>query len=156
MDIYLSAKCAFVISTTSGLEKVAMVFRRPSAYVNYLPYDHLPTWGPNDLAIPKLLWSRSEGRYLSFPEIVPTEINLFGNSSLYEERGLEVVENTPEDIKSLAIEMDERLKGTWETTEDDAVLQDKFWSLFKPSQDHGVLLGRAGAHFLRENRHLVD
>ena len=52
--------------------------------------------------------------------------------------------------------MDERLKGTWQTTEEDEELQQRFWSLFKPSELNQVFLSRIGAEFLRQNRELLD
>jgi hypothetical protein len=40
-------------------------------------------------------------------------------------------ENSPEEIKDFAIEMDERLNGNWKETEQDLLLQKKFWSIFQ-------------------------
>ena len=164
LDIYLSSRCAFFICTTSGLEKVPMTFRRPCAYVNYLPLDHLPTWGPKDLCISKRLWQRDEGRYLTLEEIISSDIAIFNHMDLYEENGIEVVENSPEEITDLVIEMDERLNGTWETPVEDEELQNHFWSLYKNSDIQAsprgalsaeVMFSRAGASFLRQNRDLA-
>lgn len=52
--------------------------------------------------------------------------------------------------------MDERLKGMWQTTEEDEELQRRFWSLFKPSELNRVFRSRIGAEFLRQNRELLD
>ena len=40
-------------------------------------------------------------------------------------------ENSPEVIKDLVVEMDERLNGTWKETEQDLLLQKKFWSILQ-------------------------
>ena len=56
---------------------------------------------------------------------------------------------------ALAIEMDERLKGTWQATKEDEELQTEFWSLFKPSEFNKVFVSRIGADFLRRNRELL-
>ena len=77
-------------------------------------------------------------------------------SEKHEQLGVEVMENTAEEITALAVEMDERLKGTWQTTEEDEELQRRFWSLFKPSELNQVFLSRIGAEFLRQNRELLD
>jgi hypothetical protein len=83
----------------------------------------------------------------------------------YEESGLEVIENSPEEITDLVIEMDERLNGTWKTPDFDEELQNHFWSLFKnstiPATPRGalsadVILSRAGASFLRQDRELSE
>jgi hypothetical protein len=65
--------------------------------------------------------------------------------------GLEGIENTPEEISAVTIEMDERLNGTWETTEEDEELQQKFWTLFGPNKLKSSDL-RIGAEFLRQHR----
>ena len=73
----------------------------------------------------------------------------------YEEDGIELIENTPEEIESLAIEMDERLKGTWHTTYEDEELQKRFWDVFPKSELHGEIKSRIGSEFLRENRDML-
>ena len=74
----------------------------------------------------------------------------------YERLGIEPVENTPEEITALTKEMDERLNGTWQTTEEEEALQRRFWSLFKRDELNGVFYLRIGSAFLRENRALLD
>ncbi len=37
MDIYLSAKCKFFITSGVGLMAIPMIFRRPLLCVNYIP-----------------------------------------------------------------------------------------------------------------------
>ncbi len=83
-------------------------------------------------------------------------VGRFINAGEYEQAGIEVVDNTQEEIAAVAVEMDERLNGTWLTTEEDEELQSRFWSLFKHSELHGVLLSRIGAEFLRQNRDLLE
>jgi len=99
---------------------------------------------------------REEHRFLTFGETLDSGIGRFSKSEQYEQLGIEVVENTPEEITALAVEMDERLEGTWQTTEEDEERQRRFWSLFKPSELHGTIVSRIGAEFLRQNRELLD
>jgi putative glycosyltransferase (TIGR04372 family) len=156
LDIFLGAKCRFALGCPSGITGISMIFRRPVAWVNFIPLGYAPTWGPNDLFIPKKLWLREECRFLTFREILDSGIGWFWKSEQYEQLGIEVMENTPKEITALAVEMDERLKGTWQTTEEDDELQRNFWSLFKPSELHGIIVSRIGAEFLRQNRELLD
>jgi len=80
----------------------------------------------------------------------------FPTTEDYEKLGTEAVENTPEEITDLAREMDERLKGRWQTTEEDEELQRRFRSLFKGSGSHGTILSRIGAQFLRQNARSLE
>jgi len=93
---------------------------------------------------------------MTFHEILHSDVGRFKVTEWYEERGIEVQENTPEEIIALVLEMDDRLKGIWRTTQEDEELQRRFWSLFRPSELHGVFLSRIGAQFLRNNQELLD
>ena len=158
MDIYLCAKCYFYIGDDSGLWNVPAMFRRPVAMVNEIPIGMIHTRNPDDLCIFKKLWLREEHRFLTFRNIFDGEFNDFEAAELYEQAGIELVQNTAEEITALAVEMDERLKGTWQTTEEDEELQQRFWSLFKPTVTigHRIIRGRIGADFLRQNQELLD
>ena len=155
LDIYLSAKCRFFISSGTGIDAIPMIFRRPIIYVNYVPLEYVQAWGPDYLFIPKELWLREEHRFLTFREILESGAGRFLRTDQYEQLNIEVVEDTSEEITAVTIEMDERLKGTWQTTEEDEELQRQFWALFKPSELNKVFLSRIGAEFLRQNRELL-
>lgn len=158
LDIYLSAKCRFFIGSASGIDHVATLFRRPVAYVNFIPLGRVHSWGLNDLFIPKNLWLRKESRFLTFPEILNSGIGQFGvaKSEKYGELGIDVIENMPEEITNLVIEMDDRLNGRWQTKEEDEELQRCFWLLFKNSKFHRKITIRIGADFLRQNQELLE
>jgi hypothetical protein len=51
--------------------------------------------------------------------------------------------------------MDERIKGTWQTTEEDEELQKRFWKLFTPNDLNKVFRARIGTEYLRQNRQLL-
>lgn len=160
LDIYLGAKCQFYIGDPDGYMFVPVLFRRPSVHVNIIPLDRLHSWNPNYLLIPKKLWLRNEHRLMTFGEHLDSTGQTAGRTEDYERLGIEVIDNTPEEIAAVAVEMDERLNGTWQTTEEDEELQRRFWSGFENKcgvvDRHGVLLSRIGAEFLRQNRDLLD
>ena len=72
-------------------------------------------------------------------------------------------ENSPEEIRDLVIEMDERLNGRWKDTKEDLLLQKRFWSIFEDrikrlnlkNPLHGKINARFGAKFLRENQNWI-
>lgn len=156
MDIYLCSKCYFFISPGIGLDAVPALFRKPILYANFIPFEQIHSWGSNYLFIPRKLWITSEKRFMAFREILESGAGRFTSTKQYEKMGIEIIENTPEEIASVTIEMDERLKGTWQTTEEDEELQQRFWSLFKSSDWHGVIRSRIGRDFLRQNKDLLN
>lgn len=155
LDIYLAAKCRFFITSGTGIDSVATVFRRPVAYANYIPIGYFPSWGPDDLFIPKKLWLEQEQRFLTIRELLSSGIGWSLSTEQYENLGIKAVDNTPEEITDLVVEMDERLKNTWRSSPEDEELQRGFWSLFDPGEIDGVTLPHVGADFLRQNRQLL-
>ena len=155
MDIYLGAKCRFFIGDTAGVYAIPAIFRKPVAFVNYVPLGTVHTWNPYDLSIPKKMWLKGQRRFMTFREILESGVGWFTLAKGYEDMGIDLVENSPEEIVALAVEMDERLKGTWQTTEEDEQLQARFWSMFKLNEYHGVFASRIGSSFLRENLELL-
>ena len=156
LDVYLCARCHFFLGDSGGLASVPMVFRRPVAMVNSIPLEYAWSWAPQDLFLPKLLWLRSEQRLLTFPEIMGSRIGRLMDAQLYEQAGIDAIDNTPEDIAALAVEMDERLKGTWQTHEEDEERQRRFWKLFAHSKHHRHIRSRIGAAFLRQHQALLE
>lgn len=155
MDIFLGAKCYFYLGDPCGINSIPFVFRRPVAGINVLPLEYAPSWGRNTLFIPKKLWLPKEHRFMSFREILESAAGRFLYAQQYDQIEIDIVDNTSEEIKALAIEMDERLKGTWQTTEEDEELQRRFWSFFKKSKLHGTIKARIGADFLKQNQDLL-
>ena len=156
MDIFLGARCAFFISSGTGIDAIPVIFRRPTMFVNFVPLEYGRYWEPTHVFIPKKHWLGDEHRFLAFREILDLGIGRFLRTEQFERLGIELVENTPEEITAVAIEMDERLKGTWQTTEEDEELQRRFKALLKPSELNQVFRSRIGAKFLRQNRDLLD
>jgi putative glycosyltransferase (TIGR04372 family) len=155
LDVYLGAKCKFFIASTGGLWAIPGIFRRPIAHVNFVPMEQTTSAGSHDLYIPKRLWHRSQKRYLTYPEVFNLGISRFQYSDLYQGADVEPVENTPEDIAAVALEMDDRLNGTWLSNDEDNDLQDKFWSHVKPDESFNTLVMPIGAMFLRQNKELL-
>ena len=77
-------------------------------------------------------------------------------SGLYNEAGLEVIENSGDEILDLAVEMNARIDGTWLDTEEDNELQRRYLDFFPPNHPQYGFTARVGAHFLRQNRELLD
>ena len=163
LDVYMSAKCAFFIVSQTGLHGLPMLFRRPIVQVNMIRLDDTLTRMPGQIMIPKKLWARDEDRVLTFAEMLEVEQSMVAETERtpvghqFKERRMEMIENTPEEITGAVLEMDGRIKGTWETTEEDEILQARLWSLFDrgPSKANGVYSSRVGAEYLRQNPDLL-
>ncbi len=76
----------------------------------------------------------------------------------YINNGVFLIENTPEEIRDVVLEMDSRLHQSWKALPGDRDLQDRFQSIYNSFvsqskiQLHGKIKFKYGASFLRENR----
>ena len=150
MDVFLCASCRFLLGSDSGLSALVSVFGIPCALANLIPLSILPS-GHTDIGIPKLLWSCAEQRYLTFKEILDSpmgQANFFADS--FEKAGIRIVDNSPDDIRDLALEMLDRTEGRVTYTVADESLQRRFKSLFKPGHYGYGASSRIGRNFLRK------
>lgn len=159
MDIYLGAKCKFCVSTSTGWDSVPQIFRRPIVYTNFVPLGCMNTSRAEVLTITKRHVFQDSQKSLTLREIFTHGVGFGARGSVYESEGIQLIENTPEEICDVVVEMVERLKGTWQPREDDEVLQRRFWEIFPTdakTEDgrpfHGEIRARYGAAFLRNNR----
>lgn len=158
MDIFLSAKCRFFIGSTGGINAVPRIFRRPVVYVNFVPlgFNHLLQCAPASLVIPKKLWLTRENRLLSFAESIELGSADYFYGDSYVSAEIKVVENDSEEIAAVAFEMNQRLDGTWITSDEDQFLQRRFWEIFDVQEANENFRPRLGAEFLRSNEYLLD
>jgi len=157
MDIYLAANCTLCISASSGFEAVPLAFRKPLVMI-VVPLMDAKTWSDKVLILTRHYFSKQKKKKLTLSEIAISEVGACMENKKFESLGIELIENSPEEIKDIAIEAVERLDGTWKSKEIDDKLQNKFWEIYYSSSHintprfrHGKLNARFGAKFLREN-----
>ena len=159
LDIFLPARCRFFVGDTGGLVALPMIFRRPVAVANFIRLELLGSWSPDDLFIPKTLWIREARRLMTVKEILQSGAGWWCKDAQYAAHGIDVIDNTPEEIQALVSEMDERVTGTWRPAGEDEALQQRFREQFSR---HSILYPnvtmprRIGAEFLRQHQELLD
>jgi putative glycosyltransferase (TIGR04372 family) len=112
------------------------------------------------ISFPKHHVLKKDGRKLTLREIFTHGVGFCLHTSDFESKGIQIIENTPEEIRDIVIEMAERLNATWQAHEDDEELQRRFWEIFPTDAVdahqgrplHGEIRARFGAAFLRNNR----
>ena len=159
-DIFLLANCAAYLGSDSGIFTVPLIFGKPTIIINFpLGYTAQLTHHSTFPFIPKHLWHRATKHRLGIREVFDRKLLFASDSRVYEEAGVDVEDNTPEEICDLAVELDERLKGTWHPQTQDEQLQQQFWDIFRqqcPTEHVGSFQPRIGAAFLRRHGYLRD
>ena len=147
----------FCISSASGFEGVPTIFRKPLVQI-VVPLLDAKTWSEQALILTRHHFSKRKKKKLTLPEIVISEIASCHDTKKFEDLGVELIENSPEEIKDIVVEIVERLEGKWKSTEIDDKLQNKFWKIFYSSNYinkdrfvHGKLKARFGKKFLKAN-----
>ena len=167
MDMYLGAKCTFCISTGSGFQCLPVLYRKPIVDLS-VPLGDKLTQSEQYLLMMKHHFLKKENRRLSLSEIFSYGVAYAFETKIFEQKGIELIENTAEEIKDLVIEMVENLESKKKSDPEDEELQKTFRSLYasnikrydyqkvsknlKDSIIHGQIRSSFGTKFLKKNR----
>jgi len=154
MDVFLCAQARFFVGNTSGLYLVATAFGTPCALANVSPASHLAS-APSDVSIPKLVRSTTQNRYLTFAEIFGRSIANYRFTRLFAENGLSVEENSEADLRDLAVEMFDRIDGSYSESAEDRARQSRFAALLRPDHYCFGTASRIGCRFLASHEDLL-
>ena len=154
LDVVLCAKARFFLGNTSGLALVSSAFGRPSMLANMVPLSALGVFA-EDISLPKLYRSILEQRVLHFGEVFGTPAANFRYADQYKRAGIELQENTAEEIRDGVIELMDRLDGRAGQSEEDQALQSRFQAMLRPGDYAYGAASRVAASFLRRHRELL-
>ena len=138
LDIFLSAHCEFFLSTSSGIDCVTKIFNKPRVRVSTPIIGGIDTTFKKELTICKHFYNNKTGKNLSLSEIFDSGlgtseqlIGLTNKTIKFEEKNIDLIENSPEEIKDAVIEMLDLMKNNFIIDEERNYLETKFWSIFK-------------------------
>lgn len=139
-DTLLVAGCRFMLCTNSGLSIIPATYGVPCVLTNWIPIA-IPNWYGTDLMIPKLMRSKLSGQLLDFEAMFDEPLGAIQNVFDFPD-DIEIVENTPEEIRAVTVEMMDRLDGKPYSIDEDA-LQDRYFNLaVRKGSYRGSRLGR--------------
>jgi putative glycosyltransferase (TIGR04372 family) len=152
MDVFLCGSSAFFVATQSGLQCVAQVFGVPLVVTNVLP-NSIYTVAPDDLYIPRKLFSRRENRLLTFRESFrPPYVNKEAKAA-YTLLEVDALHHTPEEVLDVVGEAVDRHLGRAAYTVADQRLQQRFLDTVNY---HGYgQMGWVGRKFLRDHMQIL-
>ena len=156
MDFYLAANCQIFITGLSGACLLAILFRKPIIFINSVQIQTISSSTKYDLFIPKKMWLKQESRFLTLKEMYSDKIVSFDSSESFKKEGIELVENTAEEIIDVVLEMENRLNGNWETTEEEIELQKRYQNSFANCIYKNNKHIQIGTKFIKDNIFLLD
>ena len=149
LDVFVCSQCAFFMGCNSGPVDLATGFGVPAASVNFLPWSGAHR-AANMVMISKFVWSKAKQRYLSFPELFAGEKGTYYDTQEYKSAGLEVHNNTPQDLLKVTIETCEMAYGKACYSEEDERLQARFKDIIPSEWPSKEINARLGRDFLRD------
>ena len=157
----------FCISTGYGFDELPYIFRRPIAQLT-VPVGGLKTYSEKILLLTKHHVLKKEKRRLSISEIFSHGVAYAYDTKIFEEKGIELIDNTPNEIKDMVFEMVESLELKKKLTLEDEELQKTFKNLLTSNikhtnnreevknryhRWHGQIRCRFSTKFLKENKY---
>ena len=149
LDAFILSRAEFLVNGGTGMHIFRAILNLPSVQSDL--YRVLKNKFFGDVCIFQRVRFVSDGRLATVSEMVKMG-DAFSDERHQEKLGVELVKNTAEEILAACEEMIARLNGTWESTEEDEILQTRYWDLICKSGHNG---GRIGAKFLRDNQDLL-
>lgn len=155
LDIFLCANSQFIVSTGTGIDALADLFRKPVAFCNQVTIEAIHAWMPHLTIFKKYRW-RKTGKPLTLSEIFQSGLSACFDAREFEAKGVELFDNTEEEIVAVVDEMLAIQDGDIKYTNEDEARQAQFWSALEGSRFQGVRMGRVGNRFLRDNAWLLN
>lgn len=154
LDVWLPSHCEFAVTTGTGLDEVCTVFGRQYVHVNQVPVGGIRSFTPSIVTFKHLRW-KSTGTPLSLKEQITSGSIYALHKSTYDHLGIEVIDNTPQEILEATLEFEAIRLGLYKETQMDIDLQDKFWSTLRGWSDfgkyHDKIHATVSPSFLRKN-----
>ena len=163
LDIFLGANCLFSMGTSTGFDGIPISSRKPALITNYVPIGYFPSWAPNQLVIFKHHKNSLTKKKISLKEIINNGLALNLDGKEFEHKGIELLENSQEEILDATIEMFERIKKKWDKKEQEEDLMNNFLNIYPININdragnrlHGKINSKIGYYFLKKNSYFLS
>ena len=117
-DLAIMNSAKFFVGPNSGLWLFARSFDRPVCLINVFPWPwiNLPM-KKDDLVLPKKLWDKNMKKLLTVRQMAELESKFhwknFYDDNFFDQISIEVIDNTPEEIRAAVSELNDRLDHKW-------------------------------------------
>lgn len=152
MDIYLLAKCRFLLGTSSGPAYIPPIFGTPCVLTNWWPPAQKP-WHPQDIFVPKRIRINQQHR-LTLAQSLDEPFGYCNSKPYLKQKNAIIEGNTPDDIFSAVTEMLDRLDGATYYSEQDIRRRNNADRIYESFGIRGM--AQISRDFLRNNRDFLE
>ena len=160
MDIYLTSKCDFFISTGGGLDGIAIIFNKSVLYINYIPVGEWPVGSDKFLFSYKKYFDENEKKYLSLSKIFENNLAYkYIKENELNKMGFSLRNMDSNELKDAVLEMEKYHKNI-KISDEQKIFKKKFALLIKkyPSDKNyfGNIFPTISNNFLKKNPFFLD
>ena len=131
LDVFLAYKCKLCITTGTGWDSLpSFVFRKPVIFTNFTPVGNMTTYSKNFMFSIKIHYDRVKNKKMNLKEISENPVAYASSSEIFESSNIELIENNPEELKDLTLEMIDKLENNFAISDKDLENQNNFWSKY--------------------------
>ena len=158
LDFYIVHKSKFVLCNGTGFYWIPYVLKKPIVMADFIPIASLCSYVPHSLHLFKHLYSNDKKRFLSLKELLSEEFNFVYGTDSYTKKNIKIVDNSPDEIVDCVKEMNLKIDGELQESEEDQINQKKFWVNLpsfikkkkKTEQRNGIINAKIGRNFLKK------
>jgi putative glycosyltransferase (TIGR04372 family) len=167
LDIFLAAKCLFFISSATGLDAIAYAVRKPILTVNLAQPLQVLKFHKDHIFILKKFFHKKINRFINIKEFY--EMGMAGGFTIdnprnlrtqdFERLGIDVIDNSPTEIKDATAEMYEFLSDKDDVAKELSTAQQLFWEKYPDLPGIAkfkTALSRIGEKFIQQNPWFLD
>ena len=130
MDFFFAYKCYFWICSNTGLDEIAVAFRKPLLDLNMAPISTCKITSKKTIIYGKI-YKNYNNKKLSLAEIFDKGAATYFRSDQYRKSKIKLEELSKNDIKEAVLEMLKMLKNSWKLKNKSEIkLQEKFKKIF--------------------------
>lgn len=126
LDVYLTSKCEFMITTDSGISQFADLFRKPRLIVNFHAIDQLEIIHLKVMMLFKRCKDLNSGNLISFEEVFKRKLNYVDSRNKINDLGYEFIDNNENEIEKASENFFNFINNS-SNFDKDLEKQKKFW-----------------------------
>ena len=163
IDYLINMYSKFNVIGNSGVVGISTMIRKRVLYVNFIPLslDNLSYCSPGSVILPKKIFNKNSDKYIKFNDNENLSDTIHLTHSPYDEKNLEVVNNSAQEILNAIQEMDNIIDNKSYSYINDCEYQEEFWKSFgkqnveKTNYLKNTLKLTISPKFLNENSNLI-
>ena len=164
LDIFLASQCNLFLTTGAGLDVIASIFNKPIVLVGCTQIAWTRSSNKKQLTIYKHFKNNKTGKYLSLNDIFNYNLALSDKDKHFEDKNIELIENSAEEIRDAVIDMLNLIENNFELKLENKLIHENFWKIYKKNIDKfncshihaNFFKSHIGYNFLKKNNYFLN